>query len=108
LTRTLPRVLVAIAAGVLLLLSCSPGVSPPGSIGPSRSPQASTSVVPSGTESPDETTYTVQAGDTLSSIASAWGTSVGQLQAWNAAAYPPLLVDANALQAGWMAGASCS
>jgi peptidoglycan/xylan/chitin deacetylase (PgdA/CDA1 family) len=58
--------------------------------------------MPSGTESPDETTYTVQAGDTLSSIARTWGTSVGQLQAWNAPTYPSLLVDANTLQAGWI------
>jgi len=102
LTRTLLRLLIAVAAGVVLLASCSPGVSPPGSRGPSRGPQASASVMPSGTESPDETTYIVQAGDTLSSIARTWGTSVGQLQAWNAPTYPSLLVDANALQAGWI------
>jgi len=97
-------------AGVVILASCSPGGSPSATIGPSGSPQASASLPASGGLSPSAApstpvngaTYTVQAGDTLSSIASAWGTSVGQLQAWNAPAYPSLLVDADTLQVGWI------
>jgi len=97
--------LAAGMAVVLLLTACASTVSP--TPGPSRSagaqPSASASTAgPSSTESPDETTYIVKAGDTLSSIARTWGTSVGQLQAWNAPTYPSLLVDANALQAGWI------
>jgi peptidoglycan/xylan/chitin deacetylase (PgdA/CDA1 family) len=96
-----------LAAGmalVLLLAACASTASPtPGaSGGQSAVPSSASAIGPSATESPDETTYTVQAGDTLSSIARTWGTSVGQLQAWNAAAYPSLLVDANSLQAGWI------
>jgi peptidoglycan/xylan/chitin deacetylase (PgdA/CDA1 family) len=48
------------------------------------------------------TTYTVQGGDTLTSIARAWGTSVTQLQAWNAEAYPSLLTEPDTLEAGWV------
>ena len=107
-TRTLPRFLLTVAAGVVLLASCGTGVSSPGSIGPSRSPQASASVLPLAAESPSAapsvsgTTYTVQAGDTLSSIARAWGTSIAQLQAWNADTYPTLVSDPNTLQRGWI------
>jgi peptidoglycan/xylan/chitin deacetylase (PgdA/CDA1 family) len=44
----------------------------------------------------------VQSGDTLSSIARAWGTTVAQLQAWNADAHPTLLSDPNTLEPGWV------
>jgi peptidoglycan/xylan/chitin deacetylase (PgdA/CDA1 family)/LysM repeat protein len=97
--------LAAGMAVVLLLTACASTVSPTPAPSGSGSAQPSSSAPtfrPSATEPPDETTYTVQAGDTLSSIARTWGTSVGQLQAWNAAAYPSLLVDANTLQAGWI------
>ncbi|MGZ6372911.1 MAG: polysaccharide deacetylase family protein [Candidatus Limnocylindria bacterium] len=97
--------LAAGMAVVLLLTACASTISPtPGASGSaSAQPSSSAATVgPSATESPDETTYTVQVGDTLSSIARTWGTSVGQLQAWNAAAYPTLLVGANTLQVGWI------
>jgi peptidoglycan/xylan/chitin deacetylase (PgdA/CDA1 family) len=48
------------------------------------------------------TTYAVQPGDTLFSIARTWGTSVAQLQAWNAERYPALAADPDVLQAGWV------
>jgi peptidoglycan/xylan/chitin deacetylase (PgdA/CDA1 family) len=57
--------------------------------------------VPSASASEGGVTYTVQPGDTLSSIARDWGTTVAQLQAWNGEAYPSLISDPNALQAGW-------
>jgi len=41
-------------------------------------------------------------GETLSSIARAWGTTVGQLQTWNAERYPSLVSDPDTLQAGWV------
>jgi peptidoglycan/xylan/chitin deacetylase (PgdA/CDA1 family)/LysM repeat protein len=108
-----------VAAGVavlLLITACAPAVSPtPGASG-SAGQQPSSSAAPSGSSSPDAspsngpspseptsgTTYTVQGGDTLSSIARAWGTTVAQLQAWNATAHPSLVTDPNTLQAGWI------
>ena len=45
--------------------------------------------------------YTVQPGDTLSSIGRAFGASVAQLQAWNSAAYPSLATDPGSLEVGW-------
>jgi peptidoglycan/xylan/chitin deacetylase (PgdA/CDA1 family) len=67
-------------------------VSAPPSTAPSAAPTASTAA----------TTYTVRAGDTLSSIARAWGTTVAQLQAWNAERYPTLATDPSTIQAGWL------
>ncbi|HEV8252820.1 MAG TPA: polysaccharide deacetylase family protein [Candidatus Limnocylindria bacterium] len=103
----------AAAAVLLLLTACAPAGSP--SPGVSASGRPSPNETPFGTTTPDEsdaaspsasiaigTTYTVRAGDTLSSIARAWGTSVAQLQAWNAASHPSLVTDPNTLQAGWV------
>jgi peptidoglycan/xylan/chitin deacetylase (PgdA/CDA1 family) len=55
---------------------------------------------PSATAAP-VTTYTVLDGDTLAAIARRFGTSVGQLQAWNADRYPSLADDPSTIQAGW-------
>jgi peptidoglycan/xylan/chitin deacetylase (PgdA/CDA1 family)/LysM repeat protein len=102
-------------AALLLLTACAPAVSPTptatptGSASPSTTASASPgSTVPSPSlePSPSEpvagTTYTVQGGDTLSSIARTWGTSVAQLQAWNGSAYPSLLTKPDTLEAGWI------
>ena len=83
--------------------------------GPSSSGAAQPRVTPFGTTLPGESasavprssavagaTYTVRGGDTLSSIARAWGTTVAQLQAWNTEAHPSLVTDPNALEEGWM------
>ena len=69
----------------------------------SELPSASPSQPGSGSPSPSGgvTTYTVQGGDTLSSIARTWGTTVAQLQAWNAERYPSLASDPDTLKAGW-------
>ena len=48
------------------------------------------------------TTYTVVAGDTLFSLARQFGTTVQQLQAWNAERYPALARDADVLEVGWV------
>jgi peptidoglycan/xylan/chitin deacetylase (PgdA/CDA1 family) len=66
------------------------GASP--SVSPSADPSAST----------DGTTYTVQAGDTLSSIGRAYETSAGQLQAWNADRYPSLATNPGIIEPGWI------
>jgi peptidoglycan/xylan/chitin deacetylase (PgdA/CDA1 family) len=106
-----------IAAGVALVLlvtACAPSVSPspsaPASVSQlpsasadgSRSPDSSPSLTPSPSEPVAGTTYVVRGGDTLSSIARAWGTTVAQLQAWNADAHPSLVTDPNTLEAGWI------
>jgi len=67
------------------------------SLAPTHAASASASAAPSAAVM----TYTVQPGDTLFSIARTWGTSVAQLQAWNADRYPALAADPDVLQAGW-------
>jgi peptidoglycan/xylan/chitin deacetylase (PgdA/CDA1 family) len=90
----------------LALAACRAGVTPSAGL-PTATPSASPSahaptVTPTPTVAPESTTYTVQGGDTLSSIARAWGTTVSQLQAWNADRYPSLGDDPNSLEAGWV------
>ena len=100
----------AVLCAAAVLAAC--GSSVPTSVVPSASagassPSASEQPIPSETAvasaSPSQgfATYTVQPGDTLTSIARDWGTTVAQLQAWNGEAYPSLITNPNALQAGW-------
>jgi peptidoglycan/xylan/chitin deacetylase (PgdA/CDA1 family) len=113
-----PRRLAAGLAATLLLAACAPAVSPSPSARESASAIPSLVETPSGTILPSEvessqpnpspsasqsgTTYTVRAGDSLSSIARAWGTTVQQLQFWNASSHPSLLTDPNTLLVGWI------
>ncbi|MEP6470270.1 MAG: polysaccharide deacetylase family protein [Chloroflexota bacterium] len=101
-----------LASGLLasLLLSACTAVSPtlfpsgqPASSPPTRTavPSAGETVIPEPTDAPGRT-YTVQVGDTLSSIGRAWGTTVAQLQAWNSERYPSLESDSDSLQVGWV------
>lgn len=48
------------------------------------------------------TTYTVKSGDTLSGIASKYGTTVAQLQKWN-----PQITNPNVIQVGWVLNVKC-
>jgi peptidoglycan/xylan/chitin deacetylase (PgdA/CDA1 family)/LysM repeat protein len=115
----------AMLLGLLVLLTAcsSPAALPPspstsapttavpiGSVGPSAapsndatqspaSPGASADVDPTpvvGTE------YTVERGDGLAAIARAFGTTVAQLQAWNAGRYPSLSTNPNVIEPGWV------
>lgn len=97
----------------LLLGACAPSpVTPAATSSPSAEPSVtspSASPSPSATPSPSPaatppaaTTYVVQRGDTLYSIARRFGTTVAQLQAWNADRYPSLAGDAGRLEAGWV------
>jgi peptidoglycan/xylan/chitin deacetylase (PgdA/CDA1 family)/LysM repeat protein len=109
----------AVALGLLVFLaacSSSPSATASPSLDPSASAAASPSrsLEPTPTASPQPsasdplpasaspTTMTVRQGDTLSSIARTWGTTVLQLVTWNAERYPSLLDDPNTLQAGWV------
>jgi peptidoglycan/xylan/chitin deacetylase (PgdA/CDA1 family) len=104
----------ALLSLALLLAACGgdPSVSPgpsgavslPASASATQSGSASAEPSQAVTPSPSQavTTYTVQAGDTLFSIARAWDTTVAQLQAWNTDRYPVLADDPDVLQAGWV------
>jgi peptidoglycan/xylan/chitin deacetylase (PgdA/CDA1 family) len=101
------RGVAAIAISSLILAACGADASPsaPGSQPPSTTaspPAATLSATPQASASEDATTYTVQPGDTLFSIARAWSTTMAQLQAWNADRYPSLADDPDNLQAGWV------
>jgi len=75
--------------------SPAPGAS--GDPGGSATPSAG----PTGTPA-TRTTYTVKAGDSLSSIARAFETSSRQLQAWNADRYPSLATNPGVIEPGWI------
>lgn len=103
-----------VSLGAMLLLSaCSSGATATPTTTSSLPEVRTSSVAPSVASGPPSDTpeaspsplagvsYTVQAGDTLYRIALRFGTTVPQLQAWNAERYPQL-ADPGTLQAGWL------
>ena len=101
---------ILLALGIVLSACGSPDASssatsatptPTASASVSASASASAIPTPIGTPSGAVTTYVVVAGDTLSSIARRFATTVAQLQAWNADRYPTLATEPGHLQAGW-------
>jgi peptidoglycan/xylan/chitin deacetylase (PgdA/CDA1 family)/LysM repeat protein len=76
----------------------SPGTSGPAQ--PSTAPSASEP--PVGPTPVVGTEYTVRAGDGLAVIAGAYGTTVAQLQAWNAERYPSIATNPNVIEPGWV------
>jgi peptidoglycan/xylan/chitin deacetylase (PgdA/CDA1 family) len=109
------RVLAPLLLTVLIGACASPGASPSasptvgvpggGTFTPAPSIDAeSPEVAPSASPSLSPelgTTYTVRAGDTLSSIARAFGTTAARLQAWNSDRYPTLATNPSAIEPGW-------
>ncbi|HET9417590.1 MAG TPA: polysaccharide deacetylase family protein [Candidatus Limnocylindria bacterium] len=113
--------LPVLLALLVLLSSCGgPGETPPPSastpsVSASASPSDAPSEEPSLSPSPDEsepptatpaetptgTVHVVRAGDTLSAIARAYGTTVEQLQAWNQGRYPSLATNPSVIEPGW-------
>lgn len=106
---------------LLTLAACSPAASPSASadaspsaiaptpggvtIPPSPSTGGSPDATATGAPTPSQTTgttYTVRPGDSLSSIARAYGTTVEQLQAWNVERYPSLASNPNVIEPGWV------
>ncbi len=80
--------------------------APTPSATPAASPQRSANPPQTATPSPTErpvtgTLHTVRGGDTLASIARAYGTTTRQLQTWNAERYPSLASDPNVIEPGW-------
>ena len=75
----------------------------------SPSPTLTAGPSPTGSAFPSEqppppvtgTVHTVRAGDSLAAIARSYGTSTGQLQAWNSGRYPSLANDPNVIEPGW-------
>jgi peptidoglycan/xylan/chitin deacetylase (PgdA/CDA1 family) len=122
-----PRIGVPAALAAIVTLSAcfgsddptpSPGASASGELPPtaSTSPAASRTASPSAgptttptvdvSPSPEATpftgtTYTVRGGDSLAGIARSFGTTVEQLQRWNASAYPSLATNPNVIEPGW-------
>jgi peptidoglycan/xylan/chitin deacetylase (PgdA/CDA1 family) len=102
-----PRVRAVGALLALLVLAGCAGVASPTASGrPSASHGPSATGAPSETAGASDdpsagTLYTVVGGDTLFAIASSHGTTVEQLQAWNAERYPSLAGDPNGLEPGW-------
>jgi peptidoglycan/xylan/chitin deacetylase (PgdA/CDA1 family) len=112
------RPVVAARAGALVLLlvlgacatpagSPTPSASATPSAGPaSAPPSASATPTSSSTAAPTRspvagTTHVVRPGDGLTAIARAYGTSVEQLQAWNADRYPSLAAGPDVIEPGW-------
>ena len=107
--------LVAVA---LLMTACGAPTGASSSASPGTSASANGGVftptpTPSNSEAPTPapsldplpsggTTYVVQRGDTLSSIARAFSTTSRQLQAWNTARYPSLSTSPNVIEPGWV------
>ena len=79
----------------------TPSASETDSPGPTPTGEATGEPTVEPTATPAMRTYTVRAGDTLSSIARAWDTTVEQLQAWNAERYPSLATNPNVVEPGW-------
>lgn len=55
-----------------------------------------------GSKAPQPVYHIVRAGDTLGRLASKYGTSVKQLQAWNKSKYPSLASNADHIQRNWV------
>ena len=108
---TLLAVLVAISACATPSAPPPPGVidasptMPDGTFLPSASPSVEPSATAPAAPSASplaETAYTVARGDTLAAIARAHGTTMPQLQAWNADRYPSLVDNPNVIEPGWV------
>ena len=116
LAAALVLVVLALAAVLIVpgLLGPSGSPSPSGSSGPESTAQGETStpaaptfVRPTPSPGPSFTTYVVQAGDTLNSIATAFRTTARSIAWWNRGAYPSLDpesegYDPNRIEIGWM------
>ena len=108
--RRLPRLLVLLLA---VSACAAPGGTPGGSgptVGtpggattpPSASPGTSSDEPSPSPTPPEGTTYTVVAGDSLSAIARAFGTTTAQLQDWNSDRYPSLATNPGVIEPGWV------
>ena len=108
--RRFPRVSILLVVLVALAACSTPAATPSSSVGPplpSTEPSDSPSGSPGTSAPPSDTpetgaTYTVQRGDSLASIARAYGTTTQQVQAWNEDHYPSLATNPNVIEPGWV------
>ncbi len=81
----------------------TPSPSPSVTAEPSRQPSPPPTETPEPTAAPIAgTTYTVQRGDSLSSIARLFGVTADEIRAWNADHYPSLATEPNVIEPGWV------
>lgn len=95
--RRLPLLALVAALAACSPAGMSPGAPPPaaspsGTDGASASPSGATSALPTTTPRPSPTplAYLVRPGDTLTSIATAFGTTPRSIAFWNRLTYPTL------------------
>ena len=108
--RRYARVPVLLVVLVAMAACSTPAATPSSSVvspSPSAEPSVSASGSPRASTPPSDTpetgaTYTVQRGDSLASIARAYGTTTQQLQAWNEEQYPSLGANPNVIEQGWV------
>ena len=74
----------------------TPTATPTSADSPSASPTSGPTRTP-----PTGTIHVVQRGDGLAAIARSYGTTVDQLQDWNAGRYPSLATNPNVIEPGW-------
>lgn len=80
----------------------SPDRTPTPTATPTSADSPSASPTPGPTRTPPTgTIHVVQRGDGLAAIARSYGTTVDQLQDWNAGRYPSLATDPNVIEPGW-------
>jgi peptidoglycan/xylan/chitin deacetylase (PgdA/CDA1 family) len=80
--------------------SADPSTTATASAAPTASPSAS--IAPTAAATPFAgTMYTVREGDSLAAIARSFGTTVEELQRWNASAHPSLATNPNVIEPGW-------
>jgi peptidoglycan/xylan/chitin deacetylase (PgdA/CDA1 family) len=103
---TLAACVTPVATPAIPVPTVAPSGSP--SVDPAPTPSRTAAPTPTGSASPSEgtmpvdgTTHTVRPGDSLAAIARSYGTSTGQLQAWNSGRYPSLANDPNVIEPGW-------
>jgi peptidoglycan/xylan/chitin deacetylase (PgdA/CDA1 family) len=120
LAAALAVVVVALAAGVILVsypfsvtstpTPTAPGCAPACSLGPSVAPTPTgepSFVRPTPSPEPTFTSYVVRSGDSLTSIAERFRTTARSLAWWNRGTYPTLdpespTYDPNHIQPGWI------
>lgn len=101
---------LVLALGACAAPAAPSSTIPGGTFAPSESASPTPSGAPTGSAAPTAvpttppvagTIYTVRRGDSLAAIARSYGTSTGQLQAWNSGRYPSMADNPNVIEPGW-------
>ena len=101
---------LVLALGACAAPAAPSSTIPGGTFAPSESASPTPLQAPTGSAAPTAvpttppvagTMYTVRTGDSLAAIARSYGTSTGQLQAWNSGRYPSMADNPNVIEPGW-------